>query len=228
MYRIKVLVLSKYEPTTVFLKAIKKVGLAYRVAKDCDSAIGLVHKKAYKLVCIETCGMGVDILETVDRISSVKSGTVIIALISRNQSVIYTKLINNGIFEVLQKPLKQNVAEASLRRAITVLKLHRGLLLHADQEQSAGKGSDHQLSDREIEDLGLDVLIKKKLSILFAGQAHKRITNLYSLVMPIVEKAFMETALKLSDNNQLKASLLLGINRNTFKAKMTKLGIKKQ
>ncbi|MCL5277023.1 MAG: hypothetical protein M1517_04500 [Deltaproteobacteria bacterium] len=228
MYRIKALVLSKHEPSAVFLKAIRKIGLTSRVAKDGDSALELVHKKAYKLICIETCGMGMDVLDTIDRISRVKSGSVIIAIIPRNQGVIYTKLMNNGIFEVLQKPLKQNVAEASLRRAVMVLKLYRGLTSGPDPGHGDGRGADHQLSDREIEDMGLDELIKKKLSILFSRQTHKKITNLYPLVMPIVEKAFMETALKLSNNNQLKASLLLGINRNTFKTKMIKLGIKKQ
>lgn len=228
MYRTKVLMLSKYELPSVFLKTIKKVGLTVRAIRTYESAFELVHKKTYRLICIDTSGFGTDILETINRMSKIKQGIVMIGIIPRNQSIIYAKLINNGMFEVLQKPLKPNTVEASVKRAIHVLNLYRELSLFPDPKKIGYRGTDLQLTDREIENLGLDELINKKLSILFSKHTHKKITNLYQLVMPIVERSFIETALKLSNNNQLKASLVLGINRNTLKTKMTKFGIKNQ
>jgi DNA-binding NtrC family response regulator len=50
--------------------------------------------------------------------------------------------------------------------------------------------------------------------------------NLYEMVMPEVEKALIIMVLKETKGNQVKASRLLGINRNTLRTKIKKLGIK--
>ncbi len=228
MYRIKALILSKNEPQAVLLKTIKKIGLNSRSVRTYESALELVHKKAYKLICIDMSGFGMDTLETIGRIARIKQDIIIIGIIPRNKNVIYTKLLNNGMYEVLQKPLKPLTTAASLGRAIHVIKLYRELNLQSASESAGHKDTDHQASDNDIEDLGLGELIKKKLSMLLSKPSQRGITNLYQLVMPIVEKSFIETALKFSKNNQVKASMMLGINRNTFKTKMTQLGIKKQ
>ncbi len=228
MYRTKVLIFSNNEPPAILLKVIRKSGLNVRVVKTVKLAFELVHKKAYRIIFIDATGLTIDLQETIDRILKIKNDTVIIGIIPRNKGIIYTKLINNGIFDVLQKPLNPVVVEASLKRSLYVVKLQRVINENHGAEDSNNKAPDDPVSDTDIENLGLDELLKKKLSILFAKQTHKKIVNLYSIVMPIIEKSFIETALQLSNNNQIKASLLLGMNRNTLKAKMTKLSIKKQ
>ncbi len=50
--------------------------------------------------------------------------------------------------------------------------------------------------------------------------------NLYEMVIPEVEKSLILMVLKETKGNQLKASRLLGINRNTLRSKIRKLGIK--
>ncbi|NOZ68363.1 MAG: hypothetical protein GXP46_03780 [Deferribacteres bacterium] len=50
--------------------------------------------------------------------------------------------------------------------------------------------------------------------------------NLYDMVMPEVEKALIMMVMKETNGNQLKAARLLGINRNTLRSKIKKLGIK--
>jgi len=50
--------------------------------------------------------------------------------------------------------------------------------------------------------------------------------NLYDMVIPEVEKALIIMVLKETGGNQIKASMLLGINRNTLRSKIRKLGIK--
>lgn len=48
---------------------------------------------------------------------------------------------------------------------------------------------------------------------------------LYKTIVEAVEKPMIECALSRRDGNQLKAARDLGINRNTIRAKIKKLGI---
>jgi two-component system nitrogen regulation response regulator GlnG len=50
--------------------------------------------------------------------------------------------------------------------------------------------------------------------------------NLYNMVIPEVEKSLIMMVLKETRSNQVKAAKLLGINRNTLRTKIKKLGIK--
>ena len=48
---------------------------------------------------------------------------------------------------------------------------------------------------------------------------------LYKSILEVIEKPILERALERADGNQLKAAKILGINRNTIRAKIKKLGI---
>ncbi len=50
-------------------------------------------------------------------------------------------------------------------------------------------------------------------------------SGLYWRILPLFEKPLIEVALQATGYNQLKASRLLGINRNTLRKKITELGI---
>lgn len=49
---------------------------------------------------------------------------------------------------------------------------------------------------------------------------------LYKSILEIIEKPLLEHILERTEGNQLKAAKILGINRNTIRAKIKKLGIK--
>lgn len=48
---------------------------------------------------------------------------------------------------------------------------------------------------------------------------------LYKYVLEVIEKPLIEHALERTYGNQLKAAKILGINRNTIRTKIKKLGI---
>jgi DNA-binding protein Fis len=48
---------------------------------------------------------------------------------------------------------------------------------------------------------------------------------IYKSILEIVEKPLFEHILEITGGNQLKAARILGINRNTMRAKIKKLGI---
>lgn len=48
---------------------------------------------------------------------------------------------------------------------------------------------------------------------------------LYKSILEVIEKPLIERALERTEGNQLKAARILGINRNTMRVKIRKLGI---
>jgi DNA-binding protein Fis len=49
--------------------------------------------------------------------------------------------------------------------------------------------------------------------------------KLYKSVLEVIEKPLIEHILERTEGNQLKAARILGLNRNTIRAKIKKLGI---
>lgn len=48
---------------------------------------------------------------------------------------------------------------------------------------------------------------------------------LYKCILEVIEKPLIEYALERTEGNQLKAARILGLNRNTIRTKIKKLGI---
>jgi len=48
---------------------------------------------------------------------------------------------------------------------------------------------------------------------------------IYDMVLSAVEKPMLEVVMKKADGNQLRASAMLGINRNTLRKKLVDLGL---
>lgn len=49
--------------------------------------------------------------------------------------------------------------------------------------------------------------------------------KIYRVMLDALDKSLIQNTLKITFGNQLKAAKLLGINRNTLRAKIKKLGI---
>lgn len=71
----------------------------------------------------------------------------------------------------------------------------------------------------------LDELIEKKLSHFVSKISQSDGKNLYDLLIQEVEKPLIKFALKATDGNQVQASQLLGMHRNTLRKKMKDLKI---
>ncbi len=69
----------------------------------------------------------------------------------------------------------------------------------------------HSLQERVVE-LGEEIFRQKRGAV-------------YKTVLEIIEKPLIEQALARTEGNQLKASRILGINRNTIRTKIKKFGI---
>lgn len=73
---------------------------------------------------------------------------------------------------------------------------------------------------------GLGSMVEGFLSAYFAAHEGLMPSNgLYDRVMQEVERPLLKATLKLMKGNQKKAALILGINRNTLRKKLTDLQI---
>lgn len=78
------------------------------------------------------------------------------------------------------------------------------------------------LKEDEIKDL---VSLKDKVIQLEESLYNEKKGKLYKAVLEAVEKPLIERILERTEGNQLKAARVLGINRNTMRAKVKRLGI---
>jgi two-component system nitrogen regulation response regulator GlnG len=67
----------------------------------------------------------------------------------------------------------------------------------------------------------LSQLIEELLESYWYSKEH----NLYRFIIKTAEKPLIESVLLRTEGNQLKAARILGINRNTLRSKIRKLGI---
>ena len=69
------------------------------------------------------------------------------------------------------------------------------------------------------------VSLKDKIIELEDAIYNEKKGKLYKSVLEAIEKPLIEHVLERTEGNQLKAARVLGINRNTMRAKIKKLGI---
>ncbi|HLC40173.1 MAG TPA: sigma-54 dependent transcriptional regulator [Methylomirabilota bacterium] len=74
-------------------------------------------------------------------------------------------------------------------------------------------------------DVTLEEIVQKKLDECIRGLSSHQEANLYDLVIGLIEKPLLRAVLKETEGNQVKASALLGINRNTLRKKLKEHGI---
>jgi two-component system nitrogen regulation response regulator GlnG len=84
--------------------------------------------------------------------------------------------------------------------------------------------NDFDIDKRQIKSIGK--FIEERLSGFMQSIKRFDSFNLYSMVIPEVEKSLIMMVLKETKGNQVKAANLLGINRNTLRSKIKKLEIK--
>ena len=83
---------------------------------------------------------------------------------------------------------------------------------------------DFDLKQRQARSIGK--FVESKLRGFMPNIKRFEKFNLYDMVIPEVERSLILMVMKETKDNQVKAAKLLGINRNTLRSKIKKLGIK--
>ena len=109
-------------------------------------------------------------------------------------------------------PGNEGELEIAVKRASI---LSDGQVLHVE---------DFDLKQRQARSIGK--FVESKLQSFMHNIKSFETFNLYDMVIPEVERSLILMVMKETKGNQVKAAKLLGINRNTLRSKIRKLGIK--
>lgn len=71
-----------------------------------------------------------------------------------------------------------------------------------------------------LEALSLSKIIAERLEIFFKSHANSLPLNLYEIILEQVERPLISQTLRITHGNQIKASDILGLNRNTLRKKI--------
>ncbi|MEK6539807.1 MAG: helix-turn-helix domain-containing protein, partial [Deltaproteobacteria bacterium] len=72
----------------------------------------------------------------------------------------------------------------------------------------------------------LEDIIYNRLEGFINNTVAKGLHELYSTILPFMERPLIRLVLKKTSGNQVKTAEILGINRNTLRKKIKELGIK--
>ena len=75
-------------------------------------------------------------------------------------------------------------------------------------------------AEADIEEKTLAESVRTSLKKYFSQLEGQTPANLYNLVLAEVEKPLLELVLKLTNSNQSKAAIILGLSRGTLRKKM--------
>lgn len=75
-------------------------------------------------------------------------------------------------------------------------------------------------------DVSIEEFIEKKMDNFFKQLGTHETRGLYDVVIKQTEKPMIKKAMDWADGNQIKASRVLGLSRNTLRSKINKLKIK--
>lgn len=95
-----------------------------------------------------------------------------------------------------------------------------------DTEETQGQGIAAPNDNLSLQQRGLGAMVEGFLDVYFA--AHEGLmpgNGLYDRIIQEVERPLLRATLKLVNGNQKKAAMILGINRNTLRKKITHLQI---
>lgn len=145
------------------------------------------------------------------------------------------------VFALPPKQLSKSASEWISRRSwkeddAALLKrlMFTATLMASEQEIRASHFPPLHVQDHEaysrahFDDLGLEEVVRYKIAHFLRRLGKYEVTDVHKVVLEQVERPLIRLALQWAEGNQLKAARLLGMNRNTLRAKMKALGVERK
>lgn len=99
-------------------------------------------------------------------------------------------------------------------------------LLHPSNFALAHDGNIEVYQQKQLEELSIQSLVEQKLESFLGRLGEFEATHLHEAIMDRVEEPLLRLVMSYAKGNQIRASRMLGINRNTLRAKLNKYNIK--
>ncbi len=198
----EILLISSDPSTIEIVRGVsRESGLSVKVKKDIRA--GVRASRDSQIVLIDDPLSDGDCLDCLQSLDELNTDLVPLVMVDRRSKGIEA-LAKNALYYLL-KPLDPDELRAVISRVVE----HRKL-----------KALNRRLSRCTVEDF-----LRNKLEDVLSQISKVGCIGLYDTVISEVERALLKIAIEETDGNQLRASKLLGLNRNTVRNKVKKYKI---
>lgn len=197
-----------------------------------DNLIKAINRRRCLAVFLDyrTLNNSEEITEKVKRLCR-ETFVVLIAPVRKVEEAV--SVVDGQIFEVLKSPVENESIKNTIERLNHIKFIVRNLTRNV-LEIEGNPGRSALLSEKDgrpdteyIEHMSMEKLIELKLKKVLHKLNLDNLKGFYNIVMEEVEKPLLKVVMESVHWNQIKASRLLGINRNTLSKKLRQYHIKK-
>jgi DNA-binding NtrC family response regulator len=135
-------------------------------------------------------------------------------------------LLKRGAIDCLMKPFSRETVEMVVEKALNLRSISTELEVMRKEiesrNNSAGAPEAGEKSNG-ISEIPLEKIADEKLASFMKKVNIEKVKDLHTMVMDTVERPLIRQVLERTKWNQVKASTILGINRNTLRKKISEL-----
>ncbi|RMG04651.1 MAG: response regulator [Nitrospirae bacterium] len=200
----EILLVSNDQELSLLVKETAEAeGLSVRRKKNIQTAVRA--SKDSQIVVVDCILPDGDCVECLQNLNTINNDQIYIVIVDGNAREKGIQALRDNAFFYLIKPVKDEELRIILERALEFQKLRREV--------------------REFYQCNMEDFLRGKLEVYMPQINRIGGIALYDTVISEVERALIKLALETTGGNRLKASALLGINRNTLRAKLNKYKI---
>jgi len=200
----EILVVSSDRQTIDLVKSVaKSLGIGLIIKKDIRTAVKA--SKDLQISIIDCSLPDGNCLECLESLNTLNHGMLNIVVVKEEDRKTGVEALINNAFMYIFKPIRPEELEAVIKRAENVRRL--------------------MCQDREFYSCSLEDFLRRKLQGYLSHINRVGNVPLYEIVVSEVEKALLKLAIEETGGNQLRASNMLGLNRNTVRNKIKKYNL---
>ncbi|HDO36138.1 MAG TPA: response regulator [Nitrospirae bacterium] len=199
------LLLISDEPSTIALVSRIADGLNLKVRKKKDIRSAVKASMDYQIVIVDNCLPDGDCLECLQNLKTLNNDQMYIVFVDSVERKLGIRALKDNALYYIVKPVEHDELKVTVHRAMEFKKLRkevRTLYQCTVEDFFRGKLKDYIPQIQKIGNIAL-----------------------YDTVISEVERALIKLAIEETGGNQVQASRLLGLNRNTIRNKLKKYKI---
>ena len=133
------------------------------------------------------------------------------------------RTLEKSALKLLKKGAK-NISELQVL-ILNAIMGFKSTIIDASHIQSKIDGNWHAHTEDQLEEIALEDIVERKMRQFMERLGKYDVDNLHSAIMERVERPLIKLVMERTKGNQLRASKILGINRNTLRSKLERLEI---
>jgi len=162
----------------------------------------------------------------VNKLNGLSNETFLVAITSSRRMDEDYDYLNERIFDILRRPMDHKEVKRVLERLLYIKHIVRNITKNMIELEDNSVKNNSTLNGN-IESMSMGKLVEVKLRKVMEKVNLNNIKGFYNIIVEEIEKPLLQVVLESVNGNQIKASKILGINRNTLSKKLRQYNIKK-